>query len=192
MVLDITQTSGPGAWGSPQVSRTSCFHLDLSFRAVSQCLALQFRGPGAPGIGLCLGPSFPFSSNRAPGRVLCNARPAPLYSCPWPILQTQGMRLGLGLMWAPHETGEMPTIKQLQLRTFLIISEEKKSQADGVQQNEKWKQEAGPGRQATVYSAGSRTANPGWEVGGSCWAQAEAGIDPWKSPLGMKLWAWKC
>lgn len=34
----------------------------------------------------------------------------------------------------------MPTIKQLQLWIFLIISEEKNDQADGVRQNEKWKQ----------------------------------------------------
>lgn len=46
----------------------------------------------------------------------------------------------MGLIWAPCETGEMPTIKQLQLWIFLIISEEKNGQADGVRQNEKWKQ----------------------------------------------------
>ena len=46
----------------------------------------------------------------------------------------------MDLIWAPRETGEMPTIKQLQLWIFLIISEEKNGQADGVRQNEKWKQ----------------------------------------------------
>jgi hypothetical protein len=45
----------------------------------------------------------------------------------------------VGLILAPHETGEMPTIKQLQLWIFLIISEEKNGPPDGVRQNEKWK-----------------------------------------------------
>lgn len=64
----------------------------------------------------------------------------PLHSCHWSILPDPGHESGVGLIWACCETGEMPTIKQLQLWIFLIISEEKNGQADGVRQNEKWKQ----------------------------------------------------
>ena len=49
------------------------------------------------------------------------------------------MSLGWAQSGPPRETGKMPTIKQLQLWIFLIISEEKNGQADGVRQNEKWK-----------------------------------------------------
>lgn len=49
-------------------------------------------------------------------------------------------RVRAGLDLGPRETGKVPTIKQLRPWIFLTISEEKNGQADGVRQNEKWKQ----------------------------------------------------
>lgn len=126
----------------------------------------------------------PFFSNNAPGKELF-IMPGRLHrtAVPGQFCQTRGM--SLGWVWSgPCETGEMPTIKQLQLWIFLIISEEKNDQADGVRQNEKWKQlgqTEGGGPQA-VWLAGWLMATAGG-LEGFCQAPAQT---PWATGHGAR------
>lgn len=137
-------------WGSPrQMSGSWGSRLDLSLSGQLRGAGLRSsQGPELRELDYAWGHPVPFSSNRAPGRGFVTPGQLHCTAVPGQFCQTQGTSWGWARSGAPRETGEMPTIKQLQLGTFLIISEEKNGQADGVRQNEKWTQAAGLGRQA--------------------------------------------